>query len=67
MITMMAIIILIRYIMMLDCWQHDPDRRPTFSVLASRLENILQVNNSKGEGHEMVVEMNTWSRTSVLK
>jgi hypothetical protein len=29
--------------MMLDCWQHDPDRRPAFSALAASLESILQV------------------------
>ena len=28
---------------MLDCWQHESDRRPTFATLATRLENILQV------------------------
>jgi hypothetical protein len=34
---------MVRYVMMLDCWQHDPDRRPAFSALAASLESILQV------------------------
>ena len=29
------------YEVMLDCWRHDPDVRPTFTVLVSRLDAML--------------------------
>lgn len=34
-----------RYIMMLDCWQGNPENRPTFTQIRENLEAIMQKDN----------------------
>ena len=32
-----------RYQLMMDCWEHDPDERPTFAQLISTFEKMMTV------------------------